>query len=652
MPARYSVQVESIHKLRQFNDPLITKDHVLRACHSMASSACTSLQSLEPYDDCFQLYHIPCSLPAAFQPYDRGALPFTKSLYNMNKPVTVHTDIFRACTATDLDVNGRPLTYRTAIRSAHGSAWERAAVTELNRLLSSGTGRFIAHDAMPRNRRAAYYNPVLKIKTKPNGMIEFRVRGTIGGNLIDYTGIVAANTADLTTIKLLLNSVVSDAEADWLTLDIKDFYLNTPLDRKEYMVIHSSQIPDAFHTEHDIKHLCNSKGYYLMEISKGIYGLPQAGKLAQDRLIKHLADAGYVQADNTACLFRHVSRPVWFTLVVDDFGIKYRGKQHAQHLIDTLTELYELHTDWTGAKYVGLDIAFNKAEKTVSISMEQYVQRALARFDATHLPGADSPCVYIPPKYGAPQQFTEVDTSPGVSEDRISRIRSIVGVFQWYARGVDPTILPALSVIASRQSTATEHVEELVLRLLNYLVRYPNAKIVYHASDMILCAHSDASYLCESMARSRAGGVIFFGYLSDGVTPNGSIECMSVILSTIVASVGEAEYAAIFKVAQLCENLRLICLDLGHPQPATSIICDNTCAVGIVNDTCKIKRLKAIDMRFHWVRDRVRQGHFTVTWQPGNRNLADFFTKPLAVYLHKQLKQLYIHSPAVLRKSS
>jgi hypothetical protein len=91
---------------------------------------------------------------------------------------------------------------------------------------------------------------------------------------------------------------------------------------------------------------------------------------------------------------------------------------------------------------------------------------------------------------------------------------------------------------------------------------------------------------------------------------------------------------------------------LYHPQPATSIICDNTCAVGIVNDTCKIKRLKAIDMRFHWVRDRVRQGHFTVTWQPGNRNLADFFTKPLAVYLHKQLKQLYIHSPAVLRKSS
>lgn len=198
------------------------------------------------------------------------------------------------------------------------------------------------------------------------------MRGTIGGNLIDYNGAVAANTADLTTIKILLNSIVSDETSDWMTLDIKDFYLNTPLDRKEYMVIHTSQILAAFLAQHNIQHLCNAKGYYLMEISKGIYGLPQAGKLAQDRLIRHLAGAGYVAAANTPCLFRHVTRPICFTLVVDDFGVKYRGKDNAQHLIDTLTQLYELHIDWTGAKYVGLDIVFDKAEKTVTISMEHY----------------------------------------------------------------------------------------------------------------------------------------------------------------------------------------------------------------------------------------------------------------------------------------
>jgi hypothetical protein len=52
-------------------------------------------------------------------------------------------------------------------------------------------------------------------------------------------------------------------------------------------------------------------------------------------------------------------------------------------------------------------------------------------------------------------------------------------------------------------------------------------------------------------------------------------------------------------------------------------------------------------MRFHWVRDRVRMGHFVVAWRPGNDNLADFFTKPLALYKHVACRHLYVQSPAV-----
>jgi hypothetical protein len=141
---------------------------------------------------------------------------------------------------------------------------------------------------------------------------------------------------------------------------------------------------------------------------------------------------------------------------------------------------------------------------------------------------------------------------------------------------------------------------------------------------------------------------MFFGYLQDGITPNGSIECISVIIDVVLASIGEAEYAALFKVAQTCENIRSICEDMGYKQIPTEIICDNKCAVSIANDGCKLKRLKAIDMRFHWVRDRVRANHFIITWKPGVANLADFFTKPLAVYKHLVIKKLFIHSPAAL----
>jgi hypothetical protein len=79
---------------------------------------------------------------------------------------------------------------------------------------------------------------------------------------------------------------------------------------------------------------------------------------------------------------------------------------------------------------------------------------------------------------------------------------------------------------------------------------------------------------------------------------------------------------------------------MGYHQQPTKIVCENTCAVSIATYTCKLKRLKAIDMHFHWVRDSVRQNHFVDSWRPGHENLAEFFTKPLAV------KKSYIYSPA------
>ncbi len=77
--------------------------------------------------------------------------------------------------------------------------------------------------------------------------------------------------------------------------------------------------------------------------------------------------------------------------------------------------------------------------------------------------------------------------------------------------------------------------------------------------------------------------------------------------------------------------LRTILEALGYAQPATRILCDNQCAVvGLATNTVKKARSsKSIDMRFHWIRDRIRQGHFQVSWIKGATNLADFFTKAL-----------------------
>ena len=86
-------------------------------------------------------------------------------------------------------------------------------------------------------------------------------------------------------------------------------------------------------------------GYVMVEIRKRMYGLPQAGILAHIRLTKHLLSHRYIKCPNSPGLFKYISRDINFTLVVDDFGVKYTNKNDVIHLISTLKKVYEIITD-------------------------------------------------------------------------------------------------------------------------------------------------------------------------------------------------------------------------------------------------------------------------------------------------------------------
>ena len=125
---------------------------------------------------------------------------------------------------------------------------------------------------------------------------------------------------------------------------------------------------------------------------------------------------------------------------------------------------------------------------------------------------------------------------------------------------------------------------------------------------------------------------------------NGSVLAISTIIPAVVASAAEAEYAALFIAAQEAVDLRNILDSLGYPQQPTTILCDNLCAVGLATNTVKQRKSKSIDMRFHWLRDRIAQNQFLVKWRKGALNLADFFTKILPVAAHRALMPLLVHS--------
>ncbi len=143
-----------------------------------------------------------------------------------------------------------------------------------------------------------------------------------------------------------------------------------------------------------------------------------------------------------------------------------------------------------------------------------------------------------------------------------------------------------------------------------------------------------------------AGSIIYYGDAAHPTVENGMIHAISAIIDVVVASAGEAEYGAAFMAAQQGVWIRTIAVALGHPQPPTPLLCDNEFAIGLGNDTIKQKKSKSIDMRFHWLRDRIRQGQFIIQYLAGARNLADFFTKTLPVDVHCLMMPRLVSSPS------
>ncbi len=551
---------------------------------------------------------------------------------------------------------GASMEYRHLIKSPrHQTAWSTSFANELDRLAQGALGRvtgtdtifFIDHSKIPDDRRGdVTYGRIVVLhrpeKTEPN-----RTRLTVGGNLIDYPGDVSTPTADTTTAKMVINSTISRPNARYMCGDIRNFYLGTPMERFEYMRLPIALIPQESIDAYNLLPLIH-KGHIYIEIRRGMYGLPQAGILANQLLTRRLEPHGYYQCRHTPGLWRHKWRPLLFSLVVDDFGVQYVGRQHVDHLIAAIEEHYEFSKDWAGELYCGITIKWDYTNRTVDLSMPGYVQAMLHKYQHPAPPRLQhAPHASATPNYGVKVQFAEpTDSSALLSPAATKRVQQITGTLLYYARAVDSTMLVALGTIAQQQSKATLNTARAVHQLLDYAHTHPDAAIRYRASDMILRIHSDASYLSEAQARSRSGGHFYLGDKPSNqpTRGNGALLTTSNIMRNVMSSAAEAECGALFNNTQEAVPLRNTLEEMGHPQPPTPVEVDNSTTAGFANQQIKQRKSKSMDMRFYWIQDRVRQRQFNVHWRPGSTNLADYFTKHHPSAHHRKMRNTYLHN--------
>jgi hypothetical protein len=256
----------------------------------------------------------------------------TAPTYTIHRALHESTDRFRHVIDIEEVCNGvvHPVTKETITKypklmndSLLKNVWVPAMSKELHRLaqgkdgVTNGTNTifFLSHNnirCIPKDRVVTYARIVIDHcpqKDDPN-----RVRRiTVGGNLIEYPYELTTRTANMVSTKIMWNSVISTPGAKFGGADIKNMYLETPLDRYEYMKMPMRLLPDNIIEHYGLRNKA-LHGYVYMEIRRVMYGLPQAGILANKLLRKRLALHGYFEQPHTPGLWKHVSRPIWFNL--------------------------------------------------------------------------------------------------------------------------------------------------------------------------------------------------------------------------------------------------------------------------------------------------------------------------------------------------
>jgi hypothetical protein len=119
---------------------------------------------------------------------------------------------------------------------------------------------------------------------------------------------------------------------------------------------------------------------------------------------------------------------------------------------------------------------------------------------------------------------------------------------------------------------------------------------------------------------------------------NGAVLNISQIIKAVMSSAAEAELGALFINAKTAVSMRQTLEELGHPQPQTPIQTDNSTAHALLTNKILPKALKAMDMRFHWLRCRDAQDQYRFYWRPGTQNLADYWTKHHPASHHKSFR--------------
>jgi len=526
-------------------------------------------------------------------------------------------------------VIGEPLTYEQAIESKESVQWREAMNSEIKSLADNNTWTLTE---LPKDCKPIGCKWIYKKKFKSDGSVErFKARLVAQGfsqqEGIDYNETYAP-VVKYKTLRIIL-AVAVNQDLEVHQLDIKTAFLNAIMKETVYM-----KQPKGYSK-------VKKKQNLVCKLNKTLYGTKQAPHEWNNELNNYLVnELGFKRCLSDTCVYIRKSKNnnlIILAVFVDDIISAFSKSDMDEWIFykDKIANKYEIRdlgeVDWI----LQMKVTRDRANKTLILDQERYIEKILNQFKMTQCKEADTPAIL--------EKLSDTDSPTTIEEQLVMSAKpymNLVGSVLYAAITTRLDISYAVNLVSRFMRNPGEIQWKACKRILRYLHGTKKTGLLFRANgskELTIEAYSDADWAGDHNDRKSTTGFV--------VTLNGSvISWLSKKQSTVALSTAEAEYMAISSTIQEVKWITQLLLELELPVKfPVKLLCDNQAAIAISTNDVNHNRTKHIDIRHHYIREAIKNKQVDVSWISTDKQLADILTKPLAKRQFNILRSSLMH---------
>lgn len=519
-------------------------------------------------------------------------------------PIPPHRD---SSLFLSIEADNEPRNYTEALEGPNRKQWSEAIKAELEAHQTNGTWEIVPR---PKSGTTLSTRWIFTIKRDSSGNIErFKAR-LVARGFEQRPGIDFFNThSPVARIESVRTILAVCAARDWkiTQFDISTAFLHGKIEEKIHI-----EPPEGIAV----------KQGECLKLTKALYGLKQAPKCWSTMFDNVMRKMKFVPTCSDCCVYSNTDKQIILVIYVDDGLVVGPSMEDCNQVIRDLSKHFNVK-QLAGELFLGIQIEKLAGGKGIRLSQERYVKAIVERFGQSDAKSVSTPIVDT-------NKLTSLNLD---SPPTKAPYREAVGCLQYLGSVTRPDILFAVNLLARFNHNATELHWTAVKRLIRYLKGTATIGIVYKQTDIRLTAFSDADYAGDNAERySTSGGLLTLG--------SGPIVSISRRQSTIAQSTAEAEFLAANDVVREIVWLTQLLSELRLPYKTPVLCVDNLSAIRQIKDTDTKRRSKHIEIKYHYIKLKYKEGAFEVQAVTSERQVADILTKALSPEAITRLRKL------------